>query len=132
MINDRRIAEAIVLAQVASDGGKLIDDIYTISKRSRKTWLSGYDSKDAEIMRAIKMILSSKESSFRFYVHEEDPHHMVIVYFDWRKNGIKKQISFHSFNHDFAKFSKKAKYATRWDEKVSRSTAIALAKFYKL
>ena len=131
-ITDRMIAEAIVLAQVASDGGKRIGDIYNISTRSKKTWMDGYDSKDDEILRAIKMILSSKESAFRFYVSEGDLYNSIIVYFDWRVDGVKRQVSFHSYFGELIKFAKKSRYATRWDKGSSRQTAIEIARYYHL
>lgn len=133
-ISDRMIAQSIVLAQVASDGGKGITEIRNICKNSRKVNDWGYEVKDFYILKAIKMILASKNSGFRFFVSNDD--FTPIVYFEYRglveRENVVLQVSFHTFDRAFLKYANKRKYHGRWDEGSSRGTCMDLAYLFKL
>lgn len=92
---NREIAKAIVAAQVCSDSGKGID-ILAIKGR-RGPYHMGYGLKDGYILRALKMITTTK-NGFSFYVNEkpdQNGYSSVIVYFEYNYGG-KHQISFHT------------------------------------
>ena len=132
-INDRDIAYHILMAQVASDGGKDIKEIRSVLPHSFKTWQGGYRSKDYHILLAIKGILRSRDSVFRFRVSkvsDEDDDEMrrvFIAYFEFvDEQGIRRQISFHSFRKEVGKFVSD-RMKIEWDRKSSRETAKFLA-----
>lgn len=122
---NKKIAKAIILAQVASDGGKKIDDIAEISLI---TWSAGYSAKDRLIKSAIKDILRSRgHSIFSFYVTNDDSIGSYLVYFNYRLNGERRQISFHTFGDYFWRFvTNNNTHHTRWDEGSSRANALEL------
>lgn len=123
------IANAIIKAQVASDGGKNIDDIKRILPYSNLVWKKGYSVKDEYIFQAIKLILQAgkrgKECGFRFYVagshieYYDDWVNCYIVYFDFKIGVERYQVSFHSFNRGLEKYRHKSDsyYKTRWNKK---------------
>lgn len=125
---DKDIARDIVMAQIASDGGKNIRESRRYLPRAFTTWRGGYRSKDYHILRAIMGILRSRDSQFRFCVTQDgDEEDTYIVYFEFVAfDGTKKQISFHSFREAVGKFAS-AKVRMAWDKKSSRATARYLA-----
>ena len=135
------IARSIVLAQVASDGGKRISSIRDIfGKKSRIIWNQGYWAKDTLIMQALRMIASSKDSRFRFFVRSFRKG-TGIVYFQYNdSDGTRHQISFHTFGKEVIHFAtlrrvkgelqqqdESCHFVTNWDKKVSRDTAVRIA-----
>lgn len=135
------IARAIVLAQVASDGGKRITCIQDIfGEKSRRIWNQGYCAKDNLILKALRMIASSKDSRFRFFVRSFG-RCAGIVYFQYNDSeGTRHQISFHTFGKEVIRFAtlRRVKgelqqqdgschFVTNWDKKISRDTAVHIA-----
>ena len=111
-------------AQIASDAGKGIyelgcdDHDYSIENER-------YNAKDRNILLAIKGICRLHDKSIRFYVkdisyYSWDP--KVIVYFDFKINGKREQVSFHSFSWRIREFAKNSRAST-WDRKSSRKAA---------
>jgi hypothetical protein len=91
---DREIARAIFNAQVASDAGK---GIFAFRHVPEPAVLGGYESKDVYVQKAIRLILASTDSVFRFSVRGGGftPY---LVYFEARLgDGWKYQVSFHSY-----------------------------------
>ena len=128
------VAKAIILAQVASDGGKGIRDIKRILPVSNLYYQMGYEVKDEQIWKAVHLILKAgrahKECGFRFYVEPcyDFMAPCSIVYFDFRVFGEKYQVSFHTFDPAFEKYAiKKEKgYYGRWDHASSRNAVRVL------
>lgn len=128
---DKKIAEAIILAQVASDGGKNIPDIKNILDNSASVWKKGYLEKDKYILKAINLIDMSRNSRFRYYVKEGDIPHSALVYFNYKNAQGKRelQISFHTFSKKIKKWISKREnpvYVTTWDEGSSRLNCMKL------
>ena len=93
---DQMIAKAIIMAQVASDGGKRIHEI---AKYNKKVWRQGYAVKDSFIVKAINLIRKSvgkTDLNWKYMV--EDAGRSVIVYFQYKVGGTTHQISFHNFD----------------------------------
>lgn len=127
---DKKIAESIILAQVASDGGKNIPDINHILNQAYPIWKKGYKEKDRYILKAIYLINMSKNSRFRYYVTEGDIPNSTLVYFNYNdRKGEKLQVSFHTFNAKIKQWISKRKnpaYVTTWDEGSSRNNCLKL------
>lgn len=101
---ERRIAEAIILAQAASDGGKYLQSKIchvpgTFAEEAKKAWTSRYPEKDRQIRRAIALIQKSGTPDFRFsIVIDKEKKARFIVYFNFTIDGRRGQVSFHSFD----------------------------------
>ena len=102
--SDQKIAEAIILAQVASDGGKW--DPYTLNsistiylyKRAKTAYYRGYAVKAQYVVNAIRGINKSKDSMFRYniqFAKDQNGYDSILVYFEWKQYGRRKQVSFH-------------------------------------
>lgn len=127
MSKDMLVAKAILDAQIASDGGKGT----TKTKHMNKyVWSKGYSLKDVNILKAINLIVSQKNSQFRFKVVECEQFNSLLVYFEAKINGKRYQVSFHSYGFDMFKKYLKHNEAVHisWDEKSSRKSAIFIAK----
>ena len=124
-----KIAEYILRAQNASDGGKGIDEISS-SRKAITDNRSGYSHKDPAIIAAIKLINSGK-SNWKYIVQEcHDYYNMAwIVYFETRIEGKKIQCSFHTFNWYFDKYTRNS-YRTKWDHGSSRESALLAYNYY--
>lgn len=133
---DKQIAKNIILAQIASDGGKGFETKTPLFLSSAYT-KKGYRAKDNRIMRAIEGINCNKNSGFYYNVklsHYSNymKSYCYIIYFNFKINGVKKQISFHSFSCELSKYSSN-KTVTRWIKKNdSRDCCLDLAKFLDL
>jgi hypothetical protein len=131
---NKMIAKAIIDCQISSDAGKRISSIEDV--RARGARYKGYQLKVVFILRAIKLINSSK-SAFRYYVTETDDQNgypSIIVYFTTKVDGEKIQMSFHT---PLNKAKELLPYVgkgttTYWDRKKggSRDGAELLAKLY--
>lgn len=128
MNRDRIVAKAILDAQVASDGGKSIKEIMHMNKSA---WYQGYDMKDNYIEKALNLIVSDRNSSFRYRV--VDAGENLLVYFTCRVNGQKLQVSFHTYG--FRKFKRYLKkndtYRLVWDHESSRDSAMMIWHHFK-
>lgn len=134
---NKQAAKAIILAQVASDGGKGIIDLLnalpdTLMPSAEKTWDAGYAFKDELLERACIIVARHHDNDIRFFVTEDKQGvAKFIVYFDVKVNGKRWQVSFHSFSKSWSKWTKST-VASRgnWDHKNSRATCLELAKLF--
>jgi hypothetical protein len=121
------IFKSLCLAQIASDGGKGIDrlcDVKGTLALSRMYNNKGYDAKDKMIRRAIKHINSCKSSGVYYSIKEtqEFQNRAYIIYFNFRIDGVRHQVSFHSFG----KWKETPKCTTRWIHKMDSRETIEL------
>ena len=98
---EREIAKAIVRAQMASDRGKGISELYRkgSSRLSRGAKELGYSIKVDYLITAIKLIRGNRQSVFHYYVEDcedQNGYPSVLVYFDCRLPDGRVQVSFHS------------------------------------
>lgn len=122
------IYKHIINAQVASDGGKGIDEIKNLAP---KIWKQGYKVKDREIMRAINLIKNGNGYDVKFSVkrdyYSKTMGQCYIVYFTF---GNKKQASFHSYNDELCNYVATDVHIVRWDRDSSRDTILYLEETY--
>lgn len=130
----RAIAKAIVFAQLASDGGKGINDLVNEvnGKDACKCFSLGYKAKDGNIFKAIDLINRQKSEEVRFYVRhawDQNGYASYLVYFTFRLNGKRLQVSFHSPDRGWSYLDKYCENtsATYWDKDSSRRTCLILA-----
>jgi hypothetical protein len=143
------VAKQIVLAQTASDGGKVKSGKLTFghwellalryaTKIGYAYFKKGYLAKDWCILKAIEGILRDKNSGFTFYItrkefrdSREKRSTSFVIYFNFRLEGRRLQVSFHSFSDplwDYYSYGKRAT-ATRWlGRSDSRESCLLLAK----
>lgn len=125
----KTIARNIILAQVASDGGKYIEDIMDIIPGAKYTWYQGYSLKDIHIEKAMKMIAANSGKTGYYYTVTRDKNiNSYLIYFSFKLEGKRYQVSFHSFNN-WQKYLSKTQ-PTYWDHKSSRQAVISLADYY--
>lgn len=124
-------ARYLILTQVASDGGKYIDDIIDILPGSIGAYHRGYKAKDEYLSKFLSLVTKvGPASGFHFYVTDGGitPH---LVYIWFRLNGRKRQVSFHSYDNALLKYKAyhHGRYKTRWDRihDGSREACIDLA-----
>jgi len=124
-------ARYLILTQVASDGGKYIDDIIDILPGSIGAYHRGYKAKDEYLFKFLSLVTKvGPASGFHFYVTDGGitPH---LVYIWFRLNGRKRQVSFHSYDNALLKYKAyhHGRYKTRWDRlhDGSREACIDLA-----
>lgn len=129
MNRNAKIAELVLRAQTASDGGKGIKEL-RYSQRSITDNRAGYGVKDHYIISAINLINGGR-SNWKYAVVKAgdfmDP--AWIVYFETRVDGDKIQISFHTFNSYFRRFTRKS-FRTKWDHGCSRDSALTAYVYY--
>ena len=127
---EKAIAKSIILAQVASDGGKNISEIRDIlGNDSYYVYGQGYNAKDRYIFSAIELICRNRDTSFHFSVMSGKGVSPYLVYFTFKIDGKRHQVSFHSYNNNLGRYKSK-NHMTRWDEKDSRETCVKLAQAY--
>lgn len=129
------IAREIILAQVASDGGKGIEEIKKILPGSFPAFRDGYSAKDTHILKAISLIAKAHDSAFRFHVQYHDGDWSPIVYFSYPACGNRIQVSFHvPYCKEIYRWIKKGNkgFFSRWDHLNSREACIKLATLMKL
>lgn len=133
-IMDKYIAKQIILAQIASDGGKgyteTLDRIGRIVPMSEMFYKKGYHAKDGCVIKAIKAIQKKPGCGFRYHVKVDrtlwNGRHRFIVYFNFKLDGESYQISFHCFSNMWRFVSQKC--VTRWKKKhCSKESVIRLA-----
>jgi hypothetical protein len=126
------IFKNIVHAQIASDGGKEIDDLCFTEgalKMSKMYYKKGYNAKDSCIRKAIKNINACKNSGVYYNIKEtyEFRNTCYIIYFNFKIDGVRHQVSFHSFG----KWKETPECSTRWNHKLdSRKTVELILKTY--
>ena len=132
---NKQAARRIILAQVASDGGKGIVELLNVMPNNlmpsaQKAWNAGYDVKDKLLEQACKIVACHNTYDIRFFVTEDkEGIAKYIVYFDVYIEGRKWQVSFHSFDNRWAKWTKSSIPSRgHWDHKSSRETCINMLK----
>ena len=115
---NKSICTYLIKAQLCSDAGK---NIYPSSTKAGKVAREyGYDHKDYFIQKAMDKINSTPMSGFSYYV---EPGFGIgadtIIYFNFKFNGERHQISFHSYS-SFKSYQSNS-HKTRWDKKISGS-----------
>lgn len=131
---DKAIAEAIIMAQVASDAGKGIDDLalkLIDNARNRNAQRHGYNVKDLYILKALSHVNAAKNSDVRYFVTRDEHINSYLVYFDIRLNGRRMQVSFHSFNRKLKAYLG-SKEPSHWDHKSSRNSCLYMAEYFKM
>lgn len=137
---DRYAARHIILAQAASDGGKEKKKdkrgntravIKTERGACRKAWREGYSAKEEHIMCAILDIARRRGTSrIHFFVKwDEKDVAKYLVYFNFKIEGKRYQVSFHSFDDRLRRFIKAGNpHHTRWNSSMfSRDACRVLA-----
>ena len=122
------VFKRICYAQIASDGGKGIDNLKIFAPT---IWCKGYSAKDREILRAINLINAGKGYSVKYSVKYDHTSRRMgdcyIVYFTYKVDGCRKQVSFHSFNRLLEQYQvANNDHIVRWDGKSSRQNVLEL------
>lgn len=130
-----KIIKNIILAQVASDGGKNINIIPSLQnipfkREIKNAYKIGYSIKDEYILNAIKIINTTPQCGINYRcvrTSDQNGYDSIVCYFDIKFNEKRYQISFHSpYNRSkLKKFISKGR-VTHWDKKDCRNNAIAL------
>lgn len=133
----RRIMRLLYLTQAASDGGKGIYELPSdsgiahMSDHSRGRYTAAYAAKDACMMQAIELICRSHSRDVRFcvtYADGEWNDTCYLVYFDFKVDGRREQVSFHSFNDGLRRFVRNSRRSTWSKDRSSRDTVRLAAK----
>lgn len=137
---DRYAARHIILAQSASDGGKYLRNDGDGSSRAliksdphacKRAWGRGYAGKDAHVMCALRDIARRRGAcGIHYYVTvDHEGIAKYLVYFTFKCEGERYQVSFHSFDGRLERFVKEGdkSHHTRWDHGCSRDACRVLA-----
>lgn len=124
------IIHLVAAAQAHSDEGKINKSLYgetvKVLNFTGKTCDGGYPGKDDAILAAIKIIDTHKYMGVNYYVKDNGKN--VIVYFNFKIDGKRYQVSFHSFSNKLRKLIGKGS-SCRWEKKMScRETCQTLLK----
>ncbi len=133
---DKYVAKQIILAQIASDGGKQNSDILStisfIMPISKSYYKKAYDTKDHCIKNAIKAIQKNPNTGFYYHVTVDrtlrNNRHCFIIYFNFKINNEAHQISFHSFGNFWHYINKQC--PTRWKKVTSSREATCILAYY--
>jgi hypothetical protein len=136
---NKTIAIAIVSAQIASDAGKCIYDLKCKNQIRRRSEKFKYKVKTYYILHALNIIRKNK-TDYNYYVSDivgdQNNSPSIIVYFDFRIENKRYQMSFHtplSQACELKSFSNTGR-KTRWRRhfESSREAAQALIDYYHL
>ena len=126
---NKQAAKRVILAQIASDGGKGITDLLDVIPASlkpsaSKAWQKGYLVKDILIQQACEIVCRSHDKDIRFFVVEDKDHVAdYIIYFDVVIDNKRHQVSFHSFWDGWCRYLRgSTRSMGRWDHLSSRAT----------
>lgn len=124
---NRHIAKSIICAKIASDAGKgYYDTVISNIVLCDSVQDAGYSTKDGFILEAIKAIKSTPNSAFRFWAEQrpdQNGNNSVIVYFETKIHGKRKQISFHTFSQKVGSYANKGR-KTRWTHQSPQDTIL--------
>ena len=127
------IALNIIKAQIASDAGK---GLYRLNLKNTDGYKKlGYQLKETAIVTAIKLIRTNK-TEFNYWVQEapdQNNNNSIIVYFDFKLNGTRYQVSFHNHGvkelRDYLNTGRK----THWRKAInSLESCKALKNYYNM
>ena len=95
----------------------------------------GISTKDGYIKKAVNLIRSTK-TNYRYWVEkapDQNGNMSFIIYFDFKLDGERYQISFHSFNKSWESYLSSGR-KTRWDKRIGGSAYAAkmLIDYYDL
>lgn len=132
---NKQACKNIILAQIASDGGKGITELIDVipnklSEDAKKAWEAGYEAKDELLERACLIVARHRDPDIRFFVtNDKQRVAKFIIYFDIKVDGKRWQASFHSFNVKRWRKWEKSTVASRgnWDHKNSRESCRIVA-----
>lgn len=140
MNNKMFILKNILLAQIASDGGKGIEELIetSASKKEKYARKMAYNKKEEYILQAIRTIRRSK-TDVNYYVEEkgdQNGYPSIIVYFDFKINNKRKQVSFHTpYNKASTELYllKGSGRKTRWSKNIggSREACFEIKEYLK-
>jgi len=136
---NKTIAQAIVQAQIASDAGKGIYELSMKSHTKRSAEHFKYGIKTLYILAAVKLIRCNK-TNFNYYITsiegDQNGYPSILVYFDFKVNGKRQQVSFHTPLNQVPEEMKQISPSgrkTRWLKSVSsREACKLLIEEYKL
>lgn len=125
---DAEIARLICLAEAASDSGKGFSVLTFRRTASDNANEYAYAAKPKYIRKAINLINSNPRLGWNYWVEQAPDQNgcdSVIVYFDYKVNGKRIQVSFHTplgIARDLIPFIGKGR-KTRWNKKLMGSIA---------
>lgn len=135
--NEKSCAKNIICAQLSSDAGKrntkLFDELResfctVISKKEQKdTWYYNYQLKSFFIEKAINIIDKSPRGMFNYFVEfapDQNGYASFIIYFDFKVEDKRFQVSFHtpeSIASDFIKSHAGKGRKTHWVGKANKN-----------
>lgn len=94
------IARLVCLAQDASDSGKFESFLTFRNTDNSVARERGYNVKTAYILKAVRLINSNPRCGWNYFVSGQTPdqnrHPSIIVYFEYKNDGNRYQISFHT------------------------------------
>lgn len=125
---NKTIARHIILAQIASDAGKGKHRLFI--KGDVSCHEEGYKKKDDHIKQAI-LLINKYNTYFRYYIvkaPDQKGHISKIIYFTYKNNGMRLQVSFHSFDGGFIKESIGKGMIQHWDKGSSVGSCKLLIK----
>lgn len=129
----KQIASLLVGTQVASDSGKHIWQLYDcLNKKFGNFFRKGYFGKDANIRKLLNIIEKYHPDDIHYFVVKDcDKIARFIVYFDYKVDNKRFQISFHSFDMELKRYLRKNKNSVAsWDHGNSRKNAFILAQHF--
>lgn len=136
---DKDIALHIIKAQICSEAGKYKRDTYNAIEQYNGYCYplfvctqKRYHSKEYHIKKALDMVCSRKNTGFYFNVQPkltDGGRDSLIVYFNFKLDGVRNQISFHTF--DFKQLSKyiSPNSRTRWLKGAEENASVRLFKY---
>ena len=125
---DAEIARLICLAEAASNSGKGFSVLAFRRTSSEKANEYAYAAKPKYIRKAINLINSNPKLGWNYWVEktsDQNGYDSVIVYFDYKINSKRIQVSFHNplgSAGDLIPFIGKGR-KTRWNKKLTCTAA---------
>lgn len=119
------IALRIIQAQASSDAGKGLNRLSLEPDKARPCEVLKYSFKVKPILEAIKLIRTNK-THFNYWVEEspdQNGYDSIIVYFDFKINGSRYQVSFHNPLNTSGELKKYISTGrkTRWNKNLGGS-----------
>lgn len=135
---DKDIALHIIKAQICSEAGKYKRDTYNVIEQYNGYCYplfvctkKKYHSKEYHIKKALDMICSRKRTGFYFSVQPkltDGGRDSLIVYFNFKLDGIRNQISFHTFDFKHLSRFTSPNSRTRWLQGAEENASVRLFK----
>lgn len=129
---EKNLALTLARIQACSDAGKNIFRLKFENEINIKILFKAYEQKDKELLKAIHIIkrITSETAGVKYEITKDTERtNCSIVYFSYNLCGKKRQISFHTFSNEIAKFQKQNP-TVRWDHGDSRANAQELIEYF--